>query len=396
VVADGQLFVAQVDAHTVHALDAEDGRRIWTYTAGGRVDSPPTIWEGRVLFGSADGWVYCLRASDGALAWRFRAAPADRRIVSYGQVESAWPVPGSVLVHQGVAYCAAGRSSYLNGGIRLVRLDAKTGRELSETVIDHRDPQTGHQPKGVVRGTNMPGALPDILSCDGQSVYLRHLRFDLKGQPQDPVVPHLYSTVGFLDDTWWHRTYWLLGASVATNYGGWPQAGNRVPAGRLLALDQSSVYGFGRNQYIHHGAHVGIDGATIFHFRADRDSERRFTQYQAFAADRDDRQATGAKRSKTPPKKYRWTQQLPILARSLLLAGDTLLVAGPPDFFATEDPRGSLEGTQGGSLVSVSAVDGKKLAEFPLESPPVFDGMAAAAGRLYMATTAGEVRCFSE
>jgi len=74
VIAEGKLLVAQVDAHTVHALDAESGRRLWSYVAGGRVDSPPTIWQGRVLFGCADGWVYCLRGSDGALVWQFRAA----------------------------------------------------------------------------------------------------------------------------------------------------------------------------------------------------------------------------------------------------------------------------------------------------------------------------------
>ena len=124
VVAEGKVLVAQVDTHTVHALDARDGRRLWSYTAGGRVDSPPTVWQGCVLFGSADGWVYCLRDADGVLAWRFRAAPEDRRIVSYGQVESLWPVPGSVLVEEGVVCCAAGRSSYLDGGMRLCRLDA--------------------------------------------------------------------------------------------------------------------------------------------------------------------------------------------------------------------------------------------------------------------------------
>ena len=44
-------------------------------TAGGRIDTPPTIADGLCLFGSHDGWVYCLRAADGRLAWRFRAAP---------------------------------------------------------------------------------------------------------------------------------------------------------------------------------------------------------------------------------------------------------------------------------------------------------------------------------
>ena len=73
--ADGKLFVSSVNAHTVYALEAGSGKQLWSFTAGGRVDSPPTIWQGRVLFGSADGHVYQLRAGDGALVWRFRAAP---------------------------------------------------------------------------------------------------------------------------------------------------------------------------------------------------------------------------------------------------------------------------------------------------------------------------------
>ncbi|MFH1265183.1 MAG: PQQ-binding-like beta-propeller repeat protein, partial [Planctomycetota bacterium] len=114
VIAEGKLLVAQVDAHTVHALDADDGRPIWTFTAGGRVDSPPTVFGGLVLFGSADGRVYCLRAEDGALVWRFLAAPVDRRIGSFDQLESVWPVHGSVLVRDGIAYATAGRSTYLD------------------------------------------------------------------------------------------------------------------------------------------------------------------------------------------------------------------------------------------------------------------------------------------
>ena len=63
--------VADVDAHAVCALNAVDGKIRWTYTTGGRVDSPPTYCRGRLLFGSRDGWVYCLRAADGSLIWRF-------------------------------------------------------------------------------------------------------------------------------------------------------------------------------------------------------------------------------------------------------------------------------------------------------------------------------------
>ncbi|MHC4116860.1 MAG: outer membrane protein assembly factor BamB family protein [Planctomycetota bacterium] len=406
VVARGKLFVAAIDAHTVHALDANSGRRIWSYTAGGRVDSPPTIWRVRVLFGCADGYVYCLSASSGALVWRFRSAPEERRIVAYGQLESAWPASGSVLVREGEVYFAAGRSSYLDGSIRLCRLDARTGQLLSETVIDHRDPETGFQRKGSVRGTTMPGALPDVLSCDGKSIYMRHNRFDLEGEPQNPDVPHLFSSAGFLEDSWWHRTYWQFGTSMASNYGGWPRAGNLVPAGRLLVVDDESIYGFGRNQYIHHGAHVGIDGATVYHFKPQQDAQRRFTHYRAFAIDREkpeqDRQPVDAaarrKRapvSRGPARKYRWTGQQPVLARALVLAGGNLLLAGPPDVLSSAEPEATFKGERGGLLCVLSAADGSELARYDLDSPPVFDGMAAAAGRLYIASTSGEVLCLA-
>ena len=97
VVSGDTLVVAQIDAHRVVALDAKDGKARWTHTAGGRVDSPPTIYGNLVLFGAADGSITCLRLVDGELVWRFQAAPRDLRTVSLDQVESLWPVHGSVL-----------------------------------------------------------------------------------------------------------------------------------------------------------------------------------------------------------------------------------------------------------------------------------------------------------
>ncbi|MBL7224038.1 MAG: PQQ-binding-like beta-propeller repeat protein, partial [Candidatus Brocadiae bacterium] len=133
--ADGKLFVADVDAHTVHARDARSGKALWRFAAGGRVDSPPTLVGGLALFGSRDGWVYCLRASDGALAWRFLAAPERMSAVAYEQIESLWPLHGSVLVCDGIAYVAAGRSSYVDGGIVLYGLDPATGKVRCTTRL---------------------------------------------------------------------------------------------------------------------------------------------------------------------------------------------------------------------------------------------------------------------
>ncbi|MFW5692768.1 MAG: PQQ-binding-like beta-propeller repeat protein, partial [Thermoguttaceae bacterium] len=135
-IGGGKVYVATVDDHTVHALHAETGEPVWSYTAGGRVDSPPTLWNDLCLFGSADGSVYCLRAADGELVWRFRAAPIDRRHTNFEQVESVWPVHGSLLVQDGVVYAVAGRSMFLDGGLHWYQLDARTGELLTHRQFD--------------------------------------------------------------------------------------------------------------------------------------------------------------------------------------------------------------------------------------------------------------------
>ena len=261
-IADGRVYVAQPDQHTVHALDADSGKRIWSYTTGGRVDSPPTFDRGRVLFGSADGWVYNLRATDGELAWRFRAAPVDRRLMAFEQLESVWPVHGSVLVLNEEAWFTAGRSNFLDGGLRLIRLHAATGELISETIIDERDPETGENLQERLKILNMPAGLTDILSSDGERVFMRSQEFDLAGQRralgphagqpaeqgavQRGETRHLFAPMGFLDDTWFHRSYWVYGRSFAGGHGGYYQAGKYTPSGRILVVDDKNVYGFGR------------------------------------------------------------------------------------------------------------------------------------------------------
>lgn len=261
-VAQGRIFVAAIDAHTVHALDARNGKPLWQYTAGGRVDSPPTISAGRVVFGSADGWVYCLRESDGALIWRFRAAPRDQRLAAFEQLESVWPVHGSVLVKEGEVYFVAGRSNFLDGGLRFLRLELASGRKLDEEVIDERDPESGRNLQERLQVLQMPVGLPDILSSDGNAIYMRSQQFDthgkrinlgpnsgdfaLQGGVQRGPTAHLFAPMGFLDDTWFHRSYWVYGRSFAGGHAGYYQAGKYAPSGRILVFDQKRVYGFGR------------------------------------------------------------------------------------------------------------------------------------------------------
>lgn len=127
VVAGGLVFLAQCDTHRLLALDAATGRERWHFTAGGRLDGPPAVHEGLAIFGCRDGWVYALRASDGVLAWRRRIAPDDRRISTYGQLESFTPCAGAVLVSRGLAYISGGLHPNSDGGVRVACLRPATG-----------------------------------------------------------------------------------------------------------------------------------------------------------------------------------------------------------------------------------------------------------------------------
>ena len=416
VAAGGKIFVARIDDHIVHALDAATGKPAWTFETGGRVDSPPTIWKGRVLFGSADGYVYCLRASDGALAWRFRAAPADRRHNSFGQIESVWPVHGSVLVVNDALYCAAGRWRFLDGGLRLLKLDPATGKKLFEAVLDHHDVESKKDLQDYITGLNMPVALADVLLSDGQRLYMKSQRFDMDGRPQDIDVPtrnaneqggefrHLFCPTGLLDDVWWHRSYWVFGRVWKSGAGGYFQAGQNAPAGRPLVFDDKNVYGYGRKpQYYRWTTPM---------------------EYQLFASDREPeivrkpppKPAAGKDTKKKKPKgssrvEFAWAEDCPVLVRAMVLAGRTIFLAGPPDLVDEEeslktfgdpdtqaklaDQAAALEGKHGMLLQAVSAADGKKLAEWRLESVPVFDGLIAAGGRLYLTAADGRVHCLA-
>jgi outer membrane protein assembly factor BamB/ubiquinone/menaquinone biosynthesis C-methylase UbiE len=417
VVAGGRLFVASADDHSVHTLDAETGEPVWDFTAGGRIDSPPTIWQGRAMFGSADGHVYCLNADDGKLAWRYRAAPEDWRMMAYDQIESLWPVHGSVLVQKGVLYCVAGRSMFVDGGLRMLRLDPATGRKLSETILDDKDPVTKENLQVHIQTLNMPVALPDILSSDGRYVYMKSLPFDLQGKRKYvSYVPvkeqqgddlHLFCPTGFLDDSLWHRTYWGYGRAWASGAGGYHQAGRLIPAGRPLVYDDKTVYGYGRLwQYYRWSTPLEFN---LFAAKKQPEIVKAGVEQKAV---KKDGKRVGSR--KIPVTRFMpdWSDDISVQVNSMVLTDNALFVAGPPDVEDEEqsvktllDPETqkklaeqseAFQGNRGALLVAVSRDGGEKLAAYDLDFVPRFDGLIAANGRLYMSTLSGEVLCLSD
>ena len=382
VVANGKVLVASVNVGQVFCLEAKDGTPVWTFTAGSRVDSPPTIFGGLALFGSADGWVYCLRAADGALAWRFRAAPAERHLVAMDRVESVWPVHGTVLVHNGVAYVSAGRSTFLDGGIWLSALEPATGKLLHKTHLEGPYPDVT---KDNGNSREMQGARSEILVTDGSAIYLRQAKFnaalELEGpwttQPptKEASSVRLTSTSDLLDDAEFNRTSW--------HYGHWAVSQGGGNGGQLLVFNPSTTFGAQVYSKTVAQSMVYFPGQGYVKLFA---TGHHLSDAEAPA------KSKGKKRSQ-PASATEWEVTIPIYARAMALADKTLFVAGMPDTLDPQDPLAVLEGRRGGVLSAFSATDGKKLSEMRLDAPPVFDGVIAAGGRLFVSLTDGRLLC---
>ena len=418
VVANGRAFVSSIARQTLYALDADSGKVLWKYIAGGKIDSSPTVHKNTVLFGCADGWVYCLRAKDGVLAWRYLVAPEDRNIVSYQQVESVWPVHGSVLIVNGALYALAGRNVFFDGGMRLVRLDPETGRKISENTLDENDPRTGRNLQTLISAKYMPIANPDIFSSDGKRLYMQEQNFDLegkrlgiaptqpKGQPgADKGGRHLFCQTGLLDDVWFHRSFWIYGSDCGEGWGAYAGTRRSTPCGRIMAFGKTRIYGFRSDPL-----------GNMLHPR---------TTYKLFAADKNPAPAPAApqpakrdrrgkpKRPRGAGYRQHWQVATPgLLVNAMVLGKDRLFIAGPPDVADETKMLGYLpgaddginrqlkaqndawQGKRGGLLRAVSIEDGRKLAEYKLDNIPVFDGMSAAGGRLFLSLKDGRVVCF--
>jgi hypothetical protein len=285
----------------------------------------------------------------------------------------------------------------------------------------------------------MPTSLPDVLSTDGESLYMRTQRFDMEGRrnfvgpidarEQSGEGKHLFCQGGFLDGDWFHRNFFIYGKGMNSGAGGWFQAGRYAPAGRLLVLDEATVYGYGRKpEYFKWSTpleyHIfasskspELENIQDPHAKTAVISQPQPTRRTNPRASQR-RTAMQAKKAKSGSSGnvnikigHDWSKDFDLNVQAMLLAGDVIFAAGTPDITDEEytienynDKKVQADlkaqdaaflGAKGAMLRAVSTKDGSKLAEYELDQLPVWDGMAAADGNLYMATQDGKVTCFA-
>ena len=365
VVAEGCVFVGVSDSHRLVALEAATGAVKWEFATGGRIDTPPTIHHGSCLLGSRDGWIYNIRVKDGALIYKLRAAPWDRRIAVHGQVESACPVVGSILVTDGIAVAVAGIHPNSDGGVRVIAFTPESGEILWQSKFDDLgfnspwpapyDPRTTRpesDPWRTIHALEYPYfGLP---VRDGAGVAVSRCVFDLKTGKAD-----LRKTKGFYHisatDVWLPRTAW----HYATERAGDPQAvslgasvfGTRPATSKLFRVDFKPGQPF-NDDWVHADAPKQEIAKEAFSINRIHDLGPQWE-----TASRDSRREFN---------------------RAMLVAGSHLF---------TITPRGL--------LTIHRTTDGTLLKEMKLD-PAVWNGLAAAQGHLFLSTMTGKVVCFAE
>ena len=297
--------------------------------------------------------------------------------------------------------------------------------------MDEKDPVRGGSIQKYDSWLDMTTTMPDVLSSDGENIYMRSLPFDKKGKRRrithiaaETETPHLFSPTGFLDDHWFHRSYGTYARSFPGGWIGHLNAGRYNPSGRLLVLDDATIYGFGRKpayykwttslEYrlfaVDKKANPPKDIYAYDYFKA--------AQVKNFPKMKIDRRL-GLPHGPRPSlkKSYicKWEDRKPaLLVRAMVSTKDCLFVAGPKDtmdekdyFFRNaakgyEQRKAELQnqsdiwkGEDGGILHAVSKKDGTRIAEHKLDAIPVFDGMIAVKGRLLVSLTNGKLICLS-
>ncbi|MCP5541700.1 MAG: PQQ-like beta-propeller repeat protein [Akkermansiaceae bacterium] len=108
IVVGNRIVVPSNSEDSVTAYNTATGEELWKVYTDGPVRFAPVADRDRVIFGSDDGFLYCVLASDGSPIWKIRAVPSERRVLGNGRLISVWPIRGGPVLREGRVYFAAG------------------------------------------------------------------------------------------------------------------------------------------------------------------------------------------------------------------------------------------------------------------------------------------------
>jgi len=381
VVADGLSITAVSDQRQVVACDAATGKVKWRFTAGGRIDSSPTIARGRCLFGAHDGYVYALALTDGRLAWRMRMAPREERMVSYGQMESPWPVVGTVVVINDLAYAVAGRTQGADGGCVLRAFEPVTGAVLWSKALTLN-----------LQGT--PSRTVDLPFSVGDTIQAMLLRFDAR--TGEPAVNHTFVYQEYrrqMD----HIRYTNERIEKETDPAEKERLQKSLPPDPKEPETKEVALNFGMEGYLcwnwtrlgfrkFNGIALGNFGSgwsTMIGWNGTNAAALgNLGRHVAFL----DKAKIGPANDPGDPQVKLWEKGLPAgyQGTSLALCANAIVIGGGVYDEKTSDSRG---------FVQVFSFEGEVIAEHLFSAPLAYNGLAVAGGKVYATFEDGSAAC---
>lgn len=239
------------------------------------------------------------------------------------------------MIHDGLAYFAAGRHAGSDGGVHVYAAEPASGK-----IVWHSNPE-GYQ------------TLPDLLVASGNGVHMADWQFDARtGKDRSSTSSQFLRSarLGLLNDAWYKRPI-----ALRKNLQRWSTG---QTSGQLLTFSKKWICGFRGPTWDTSGDYGKVSGYT-----------------QLFAQPRN-----GDGRG--------WSTNLPLGTniKSLVLAEGTLFVAGRLNGYDVKSH----------GVRVLSAHDGKQLAEVHLGDPLVHECLSVAGGRVYLTTQGGRVICLGE
>ncbi len=189
VVVGTRIFVPSSSTDSVTAYDTRTGRALWRFFAEGPVRFAPLARDGRVLFTSDDGLLYCVDAATGALDWKLKGCATTRRGIGNGRLISSWPARGGPVSHGRHVYFAASIWPFMGIFVHCIDVQfgayrwTNSGDGTNYTVQPHGAPSFASVvPQGhlAIVGDNLvvPGGRSTPAVYDLENGRLRHFEYD--------------------------------------------------------------------------------------------------------------------------------------------------------------------------------------------------------------------------
>ncbi|NOR67645.1 MAG: PQQ-binding-like beta-propeller repeat protein, partial [Woeseiaceae bacterium] len=378
-VGDLVYFGSSAD-NKVYALEAATGRQRWSFFTGGPVRLAPTVSGNRVLVGSDDGFVYCLKAGDGGVLWKVRGGPNGEKLLGHGKMISRWPIRTGVLVDEGIAYFGAGIFPHENVFLHAVRVSDGSPVWKNDTISQESANRDMLTPQGywlaakdrlfVPSGRALPVAFD---RTNGRRVFKSS--YGWRGEAAGGNIGGTYALLA--DDQIYTGTQnHLLALDQRTGRTGFAW----FPGRRLAVAGDMAFLATGREL-------VAMDRTAY----AKASGRRNSLEYRIKSLASQVRSATAAKRKKLEQdlktareelgrhRKEKISPTVPWRVRSdcdaeLILSGN-MVIAGGKD-------KVSVFSRNNGEMVWSTKVEG------------LARGLAIANGRLYVSTDKGRIYCF--